>query len=102
MERLDTIASLKFFTPEIVLVFALMWVLAWDLILKNRPKERRGVIVGSTLIGLVVALVLSVRLLDAQAYGLFHSMIALDSFGSLLRIIFIVTSIIVLLFTILF
>ena len=100
MERLDTIASLKFFTPEIVLVFALMWVLAWDLILKNRPKERRGVIVGSTLIGLVVALVLSIRLLDAQAYGLFHGMIALDSFGSLLRIIFIVTSIIVLLFTI--
>jgi NADH-quinone oxidoreductase subunit N len=101
LERLDTIASLKYFVPEIVLVFTLMAVLLADLVaLKRSPSERRLVIVGPTLLGLLVALFYAVRLMDAPAAGLFHGMVAQDGFGSLLRVIFLVTSIFVLLFTI--
>ena len=102
MDRLDTIASLQFFVPEIVLVFSLMAVLVCDLVAKNRsPIERRLVIIIPSLIGLVVALYYAIQLAGSPVEaGLFSNMVALDGFGSLLRIIFIVTGIIVLLFTI--
>lgn len=99
MERIDTLSSLEFFRPEIVLVLSLMWVLIWDLILKNRPRERRAVLVGSTLLGLVIALGFAFAGTDAPSMGLFSNMVALDGFGNVLRILFIVTAIFVLLFT---
>jgi len=100
VERLDTIASLQYFVPEIVLVFTLMAVLVCDLVSKNRPPgERRLVIVIPSLIGLFVALFYSLQSTEAMSAGLFHNMVALDGFGQLLRVLFIVTSIFVLLFT---
>ena len=100
MERLDTIASLKYFVPEIVLVFTLMAVLVFDLISKNRaPGERRLLIVVASLVGLVAALFYSLQTVDAPSAGLFSNMVAFDGFGQVLRVLFIVTSIFVLLFT---
>ena len=100
MERLDTIASLHYFVPEIVLVFTLMAVLVFDLISKNRkPGERRLLIVIPSLVGLVVALYYSFQTVDAPSAGLFSNMVAFDGFGQVLRVLFIVTSIFVLLFT---
>ena len=100
MERLDTISSLKYFVPEIVLVFTLMAVLVFDLISKNRaPGERRLLIVIPALVGLVTALFYSLQTVDAPSAGLFSNMVAFDGFGQVLRVLFIVTSIFVLLFT---
>ena len=100
MQRLDTIASLKYFTPEIVVVFTMMAVLLLDLIAMKRSRgERRILIVAPALIGLAVALFYSVRLAESPAAGLFSGMVAQDGFGSVLRLVFIVTSIFVLLFT---
>ena len=100
MQRLDTIASLKSFTPEIVVVFTMMAVLLLDLIAMKRSRgERRILIVAPALIGLAVALFYSVRLAESPAAGLFSGMVAQDGFGSVLRLVFIVTSIFVLLFT---
>ena len=63
MQRLDTIASLKYFTPEIVVVFTMMAVLLLDLIAMKRSRgERRMLIVAPALIGLGVALFYSIRL----------------------------------------
>jgi NADH-quinone oxidoreductase subunit N len=101
VDRLGTVASLQYFVPEIILVFSLMAVLICDLISKNRAAwERKLVITIPSLVGLVVALYYAIQLTDAPAAALFSNMVALDGFGSLLRIIFIVTSILVLLFTI--
>jgi NADH-quinone oxidoreductase subunit N len=101
VEPLDTVRSLKYFVPEIVLVFTLMAVLLADLVAMRRSRsERRLVITAPTLIGLLVALFYAVRLVDSPAVALFSGMVAQDGFGSLLRILFIVTSIFVLLFTI--
>ena len=100
VQRLDTIASLKYFAPEIVVVFTMMAVLLLDLIAMKRSRgERRVLIVAPALIGLAVALFYSVRLAESPAAGLFSGMVAQDGFGSVLRIVFLVTSIFVLLFT---
>jgi len=108
VDRLDAVSSLKYFVPELVLVLTLIGVLLCDLISKNRaPMERRLLIVLPSLFGLLVALFFSVSIYfsasgpdpsDAQA--LFSNMVAFDGFGSLLRILFIFTAIIILLFTI--
>ena len=101
MDRLDAVSSLKYFVPEVVLVFTLMAVLVADLISKNRATwERRLVIVLPSLFGLVVALYYAIRAPEAAPMALFSNMVAYDGFGNLLRILFIVTSIIILLFTI--
>ncbi len=100
MESLDTISSLQYFVPEIVLVFTLMAVLVFDLISKNRaPGERRLLIVVPSLVGLVIALFYSFQTVDATSAGLFSNMVAFDGFGQVLRVLFIVTSIFILLFT---
>ena len=100
MDRLDAVSSLKYFVPEIVLVFTLMGVLICDLISKNRATwERRLVIVLPSLFGLVVALYFAIRAPEAAPMALFSNMVAYDGFGNLLRILFIVTAIIILLFT---
>ena len=100
MEPLDTISSLHYFVPEIVLVFTLMAVLVFDLISKNRtPGERRLLIVVPSLVGLVIALFYSFQTVDSPSAGLFSNMVAFDGFGQVLRVVFIVTSIFVLLFT---
>ncbi len=101
MTPLDAVSSLKYFVPEIVLVFTLMAVLVCDLISKNRATwERRLVIVLPSLFGLVVALYFAIRAPEAAPMALFSNMVAYDGFGNLLRILFIVTAIIILLFTI--
>jgi NADH-quinone oxidoreductase subunit N len=101
VQRLDAVASLGLFVPEVVLVFSLMAVLAVDLVsMKRSTRERRLVLVISTLIGLVVALVYSVKLMGSAPAGLFYGMVAQDAFGSLLRVLFLLTAIFVLLFTI--
>ncbi len=101
MDRLDAVSSLKYFVPEVVLVFTLMAVLVADLISKNRATwERRLVIVLPSLFGLVVALYCAIRAPEAAPMALFSNMVAYDGFGNLLRILFIVTAIIILLFTI--
>jgi NADH-quinone oxidoreductase subunit N len=100
VERLDTIGSLQYFVPEIVLVFTLMAVLVCDLISTNRaPGERRLLIVIPSFVGLVVALGYALQGSEAVSAGLFHNMVAFDGFGQALRVVFIVTSIFVLLFT---
>ena len=100
MEPLDIQESLERFRPEIALVISLMGVLVLDLISKNwAPAQRRLLIVGASLSGLVIALIFSLMLLDAPSAGMFSNMVAFDGFGQVLRVLFIVTSIFVLLFT---
>jgi NADH-quinone oxidoreductase subunit N len=100
VQRLDTIASLKYSVPEIVVVFTMMAVLLLDLVAMKRSRgERRLLIVGPALIGLAVALFYAARLADSPLAGLFGGMVAQDGFGSVLRLVFLVTSIFVLLFT---
>ncbi|HEY7820341.1 MAG TPA: NADH-quinone oxidoreductase subunit N [Vicinamibacteria bacterium] len=101
MQNLDAFGSLKYFVPEIVVVFTMMAVLLLDLVAMKRSRgERRFLILAPAIIGLGIALFYSIQLADSPPAGLFQGMLAQDGFGSVLRCLFIVTSIFVLLFTI--
>jgi NADH-quinone oxidoreductase subunit N len=100
VQNLDTIASLKYFVPEIVVVFTMMAVLLLDLVAMKRSRaERQLLIVAPALIGLAVALFYALRVGDFPAAGLFSGMVAQDGFGNVLRVVFLVTSIFVVLFS---
>jgi NADH-quinone oxidoreductase subunit N len=98
--NLDNISSLKYFVPETVVVFTMMAVLVMDLVAMKRSRgERQFLLVAPSLIGLAVALFHSIRLADSETAALFSGMVAQDGFGNVLRIVFLVTSVFVLLFT---
>ncbi len=91
---LGTLSSLKYFMPELTLVLTLGFVLAWDLILKGH-RDRNKLIPLLTLAGLSLGGYFAVDLMNAPEGTLFSGMLALDAFGILLRLIFIVTALFV-------
>ena len=99
MPSLGTLASLKYFLPELTLVLTLLLVVAIDIALRGREDRHLGVILIS-LAGLVMAGVFTIMLQEAPQGGLFSRMLVLDQFGLLLRLLFIVTAILVLLLSV--
>lgn len=91
---LGTLASLKYFMPELTLVLTLGFVLVWDLILRGH-RDRNKLVCLLTLTGLVLAGYFTIELRSAPEVGLFFGMVALDHFGLLFRLIFIITALIV-------
>jgi NADH-quinone oxidoreductase subunit N len=92
---LDTWQSLSYFLPELTLVLTLGFVIVADLGLRGQ-KDRRWVTIVLTLAGLVIAGVYTWMLRGAPVGTLFTNMLALDHFGLLFRLLFIVTAILVL------
>ena len=99
MPSLGTLASLKYFLPELTLVLTLLVVVAVDIALRGREDRRLGTIL-LALAGLVMAGVFTVLLQEAPQGALFSRMLVLDHFGLLLRFLFIVTAVLVLLLSI--
>ena len=96
---LGTIDSLKYFLPELILVWTLAVVIVVDLALRGRQDRRWGT-VAVALAGLVLAGFYTIMLGDAPQGTLFTRMVVLDHFGVLLRALFILTAILVLLLSI--
>jgi NADH-quinone oxidoreductase subunit N len=103
---LDAFASLRYHAPELMLVLSLVFVVLADLVFKRFGAERRlgpfDVVALLTLVGLVASggFVFYFDLFHAPAAGLFSNMVALDNFGVLLRLFFILTAILVVLMSI--
>jgi len=95
MPSLGTLASLKYFLPELTLVLTLLVVVAVDIALRGREDRRLGTIL-LALAGLVMAGVFTVMLQEAPQGALFSRMLVLDHFGLLFRFLFIVTALLVL------
>ena len=96
---LGTLESLKYFLPELILVWALAVVIVVDLALKGRQDRRWGT-VAIAMAGLVLAGFYTITLGDAPQGTLFTRMVVLDHFGVLLRALFILTAILVLLLSV--
>ncbi len=96
---LGNLPSLKYFMPELTLVLTLAFVVVWDLLLK-RHKDRAKILPALALAGLVMAGYFTVRLTSAPEGSLFMGLIAVDGFGILCRLLFIVTAIVVILLAI--
>ena len=98
----NAVQSLSRFVPELILMGALALVIVADLVTQRRPiQEGRNLLTGITLVGLGAALVASWAALGAgESQSLFASMIADDGLLGVLRVVFVVASIIVLLLSV--
>ena len=98
----NAVQSLSRFIPELILMGALALVIVADLVTQRRPiQEGRNLLTGITLVGLGAALVASWAALGAgESQSLFASMIADDGLLGVLRVVFVLASIIVLLLSV--
>ncbi len=98
----DAVQSLSRFVPELILIGALALVIVADLFTQRRPiQEGRNLLTGITLVGLGAALVASWAALGAgESQSLFASMVADDGLLGVLRVVFVLASIVVLLLSV--
>lgn len=88
MKALDNVQSLAYFTPELVLIAAVLLLITWDLV---APKSRKlAGLVAISLAALAFSAGTSAWLLakDAEAKNLFYGLLAFDRFSNLFRILF--------------
>ncbi len=94
----DAVQSLARFVPELILVGTLAIVIVADLLTQARPVgENRRLLTGLAFAGLAAALLASFT--EPGGAALFASMVADDGLLAVLRPVFILTSIVVLAFT---
>ncbi len=95
MQSIGNIESLRYFMPELVLTGALLLVVVADLVARGRGKVVTAII---TLGALGAATVYALDLYQAGSTLLFTGMIACDPFAVYFKLIFYVSSALVLLF----
>ena len=91
----DTIASLAYFHPEVLLVLGFMAVILADLFLSKKVPQLSFIL---TLITLIAVTALNFRILNAPSVQLFGGMIVLDHLAVLFKLLFCLVSILFLLF----
>ncbi len=98
----NAVQSLSRFVPELILMGALVIVIVADLCTQRRPiQEGRNLLTGITLVGLGAAFVASWAALGAEeSQSLFASMVADDGLLGVLRMVFVLTSVVVLLLSV--
>jgi NADH-quinone oxidoreductase subunit N len=85
---LDNIQSLSYFTPELVLIAAILVLIVWDLVSSPRTKTTGLVVI--CLAALAFSAGMSGFLLarDAKPQNLFYGLLAFDRFSNMFRIVF--------------
>ena len=89
------LSSLSYIWPEVILTAAILIIVVVDLIAGGGKK---GLLTGMALAALVICLVAVVDLYDEAPRSLFLGMAALDGFALFFKALFVVTTIIVILF----
>ena len=93
-------SSLRYFLPELTLVITLIWVVVADIGFRGSRRESHWAAALVSLVGLLIAGYFTIRLVNAPEASLFTQMLALDNFGVIFRLLFILTAILVLLLSI--
>ena len=89
------LSSLGYIWPEVVLTASIMIIIVVDLIVGGGKK---GLMTAMTLASLVICLIAVADLYDEAPRSLFLGMAALDGFALFFKILFVVTTILVVLF----
>ena len=86
---LDNVASLRYFTPELAIIGAILLLIVWDLVAKNTKTKLTGLVTIS-LAAMAFSGGTSAYLLakDAEPQNLFFGLLAFDRFSNLFRILF--------------
>ena len=98
---LNNVESLRYFTPELGLIAAVLLLIIWDLIVKNSQTKLIG-LVAISMAALAVSGGMSAWLLsrDLEPKNLFYGMLAFDRFSNMFRILFAVVTGTIVLFSI--
>jgi len=94
---LGNVDSLRYFLPELVLTGLIIAIIAADLVTK---EHKRGVLSAVMLLGLALALVLTLKTPYSAGTRLFFGMVTLDPFALFFKIIFILAAGLVTIFSV--
>ncbi len=91
-QPLNNVASLAYFSPELVIIAAVLLLIVWDLVSSPRTKTTGLVVI--SLGALAYSAGTSAWLLarDAKAQNLFYGLLAFDRFSNTFRILFAVVT----------
>ena len=86
---LNNIESLRYFTPELTLIAAVLLLIVWDLVARDKKTKLTGLVVIS-LAALAVSGGMSAWLLsrELEPKNLFYGLLAFDRFSNMFRILF--------------
>jgi NADH-quinone oxidoreductase subunit N len=97
---LDNLASLRYFTPELVLIAAVLLIIVWDLLAEKRAKMTGIVVISMAALACSAGVSASLLLRDAAPQNLFYGLLAFDHFSNLFRILFAFVTATIILFSV--
>jgi NADH-quinone oxidoreductase subunit N len=89
---LDNIKSLAYFSPELVMVGAILLLIVWDLVSSPRSKTAGLVVISLGALGFSAGTSGWLLARDAQPQNLFYGLLAFDRFSNMFRILFALVS----------
>ncbi len=97
---LDNAGSLAYFTPELVLILAILLLIGWDLVAKGRSKLTGIVAISVAALGYSGGMSAYLLAHGAAPQNLFYGLLAFDRFSNLFRILFALVTLVVLVFSV--
>jgi NADH-quinone oxidoreductase subunit N len=85
---LDNVHSLAYFSPELVIIGAILILIVWDLISSPRTKTTGLVVISLTALAYSAGTSAWLLVRDAKAQNLFYGLLAFDRFSNMFRILF--------------
>jgi NADH-quinone oxidoreductase subunit N len=98
-EPLDNVQSLAYFTPELVLIAAILVMILWDLVAKGRAKLTGILVISLASLGYSGGMSVYFLLRNAAPKNLFYGLLAFDHFSNLFRALFAVVTCAILVFS---
>ena len=85
---LDNIKSLSYFSPELVLIAAILLLIVWDLVAPKQSKMTGFVVICLGALGFSALMSAILLARDAAPQNLFYGLLAFDRFSNMFRILF--------------
>ncbi len=85
---LDNVHSLAYFSPELVIIAAILILIVWDLVSSPRTKTTGLVVISLTALAYSAGTSAWLLVRDAKAQNLFYGLLAFDRFSNMFRILF--------------
>jgi NADH-quinone oxidoreductase subunit N len=97
---LDNVKSLVYFSPELVLIAAVLLIIMWDLVVKGRAKLPGILAIGLGALAYNAGMSAFLLSRDLEPQNLFYGLLAFDRFSNLFRIVFALVTASVMIFSI--
>jgi NADH-quinone oxidoreductase subunit N len=85
---LNNTESLRYFTPELALIGAILLIIVWDLIAKGKNKLRGILVIAFAALGVSGGMSAWLLASNVEGKNLFYGLLAFDRFSNMFRILF--------------